>query len=309
MRFVHFTILCLILISCSKKVNQYNKRKERKGSWITYADKEHTQILSKGKYRRGNPVGTWYYYTMNGELERKEKKRGKILLTINYNPETKRIFSKGKARIVTTPEKIHYFYYGKWSYFNSSGEPVKYAYFEKGICVKTEYVSKNNQYNDSLAKLLLNIDEQFRRKNDQLIDSVNHCWSNPKLAERYIQRIYMSDSMSTIRIEKIFNEYGYTDKELCGENASVVPFYIISYSPVEIREKYLEFFKAAAGLDKLDKKTLCYYIDKIKLTKGEKQIYGTQFYMVNRTMTYYPSIDPENLNKRRAEMGLEPVQR
>ncbi|MBK9284547.1 MAG: hypothetical protein IPM51_09550 [Sphingobacteriaceae bacterium] len=306
-RFNRIFFLLALLSSCSTKINQYTRKKEKKGRWITYTDASKSKKLSEGKYRNGNPIGTWYYYNMNGELERKERKRGKKLITTNYYPGTKNIYSAGRAKIKNTPEKIHYYYYGKWKYLNSTGEPIKFIYYEKGHPVKTEYISKNNKLNDTLITHLMKIDEHFKSKNANFIDSVNHCWSNPKLAEKYIQKIYLNDSVSSLRIEKIFAEFGYTDKELCGDNASLVPFYIISYSPIEIREKYLELFKAAASLGKMDKKTLCYYIDKIKITRGEKQVYSTQFYLSNRKNVYYPVIEPEKLNQRRTEMGLEPL--
>ena len=291
----------------AQDINRFNKKRERTGKWITYTDASHTKKLSEVKYRNGNVVGTAKYYNTEGQLERVEKKRRRKIKTAIYYPGTEVIRNKGNARIVVTDEKIHYFFYGKWIYYSEDGKPFKYVYYEKGQIVKTEYADKNVKLNDSLIGLLINLDDQFKKNHAQMIDSIAYSWSSPKLAEKFRRRIYEKDSSSFAIIEKVFEKYGYTSKEICGENASIIPFFIMNYAPLEMREKYAEFFKAAAGTGKLDKPAVAYYIDKIKVAKGEKQVYATQFFMdKDRKTHYYPCEDMKTLNERRASMGLEP---
>jgi hypothetical protein len=49
--------------------------------------------------------------------------------------------------------------------------------------------------------------------------------------------------------------------------------------------------------------------DRIATEKGEPQIYGGQmkFYPETKTFNVWPVYDPENIDKRRAEIGLEPI--
>ena len=49
--------------------------------------------------------------------------------------------------------------------------------------------------------------------------------------------------------------------------------------------------------------------DRVLLGQGKKQIYGTQIGMDNQTQLYYvsPLDDPDNVDKRRAQVGLEPI--
>ncbi len=59
-------------------------------------------------------------------------------------------------------------------------------------------------------------------------------------------------------------------------------------------------------------------VDKLLWLKGKKQIYGTQIasegkiingkYVVEKEKYLWPVEDPENLNKRRAELSLEPIE-
>jgi len=59
------------------------------------------------------------------------------------------------------------------------------------------------------------------------------------------------------------------------------------------------------GENQAFKKDLAYLEDRILVGKGEDQIYGTQFFMKDFKFIPRPIIDPENLEKRRNEMGLE----
>lgn len=290
-----------------QEINRFNKKRERTGKWITYTDASHTKKLSEIYYRNGNVVRTAKYYNTGGQLERVEKKKWKKIKTAIYYPGTNVIRNKGNARIVVTKEKVHYFFYGKWIYYSEDGKPFKYVYYNKGQIVKTEYADKSVKLNDSLIGLLINLDDHFKKTHAQMIDSIAYSWSSPKLAEKFRRRIYEKDSSSFFAIEKVFERYGYATKEICGENATIIPFFIMNYAPLEMREKYMEFFKAAAGTGKLDKPAVAYYIDKIKVAKGEKQVYATQFFMnKDRKTHYYPCEDMKTLNERRASMGLEP---
>lgn len=296
-------ILCLLSISLlSQRTNRFNKHGQRQGRWIVYTDTSKTLKLVEGRYRNGNAVGKFYYYTMQGVLERKETSRFKKLRTTFYYPNgTVRL--KGKARIENTPEKIHYFFYGKWRYYNEEGKLLKYCYYESGKLLRTEYVDKNNMTNDSLISTLNEMDKYFTETNTDLLDSIATTGFNPQKRERLQLELYMRDTLSFNKLEFIFLHYGYPSKDRTHESA-IIPFYILSYAPAYIREKHLPILKQAADKKDLEWKSLAFFIDKIKVAKGEKQIYGTQYYFKKREQVFYPIDDPENLEKRRAAVGL-----
>ena len=49
--------------------------------------------------------------------------------------------------------------------------------------------------------------------------------------------------------------------------------------------------------------------DRVALRQGKKQIYGSQLAQNQTTLQYYvlPLEDPDNVDKRRAEVGLHPL--
>ena len=299
-------IILLTFILCSSisfsQKNRLNKHGQRTGKWIVYSDSTKTIKSTEARYRKGKNVGKSYYYT-NGILERKEINRFKKLKTTIYYPNGKKNLT-GQARIEDLPDKIHYYFYGTWKYYDEEGKLIKYGYFEKGKLVRSEFVTKNNKPEDSLNTYLLNLDKAFYEKNEALINKINSSVSEPVRAEKYRTFIVTSDTSSFAKTERFLAAYGYPDNRFSKEAANV-PFFILSYGTVAIKEKYVELLKAAATKGFLSWSTLSFYIDRLQLAKGEKQIYGTQYYIHNKQIVYFPVIDPENLSKRRALIGLE----
>ena len=290
------------LLFSQKMINRLNRHGQRTGKWIVYLDSAKTKKSTEGRYRKGNPVGKFYYYTMEGILERREISRFKVLKTTLYYPD-KTIRFKGKARIDNETDKIHYYFFGKWKYYDEQGKLLKYCYYEKGKLIKTVYADKKNRTSDSLMNALNEMDTLFQAKNVKLLDSISLSAFNIQRRERLQLELYMTDTLTFHNLDKILSVYGYPTKEKV-HDAVVIPFYILSFAPAGIREKYLPLLRSAAEKGDVEWKSLAFYIDKIKIAKGEKQVYGTQFYYKNKEHIYYPVEDPENLNERRTKVGL-----
>lgn len=301
----HFYIVFLFFLNgivFSQTFNRLNKKGERTGKWLVYLDSAKTKKSYEGRFRNGRSVGTFYYYTTDGILERKEINRFKKLKTTFYYPDGTRR-QTGKARIKNEPDKIHYFFYGRWKYYDEKGKLLKYRYYSKGNLVKTVYLDKNNKTNDSLINALNALDKHFAENNRELLDSISLSAYDPLRRERLQLELYMTDTLTFHQLDVILLRYNYPSGEKVKE-AVVIPFYILSFAPLGIREKYLESLKKAADNRDISWKSLAFYIDKIKIAKGQKQVYGTQYYFRNKELVYYPCEDPENLGKRRESVGL-----
>ncbi len=291
----------------SQSLNRLNKQGERTGKWIVYIDEPKKLKSFEGRFRNGLTVGKCYFYNNDGVLDRREINRFKKMKTTFYFPNGK-VKLKGNARIENLPDKIHYYFYGKWKSYNDSGKLVKYYYYEQGNLLKTVYLEKNNKTNDSLIDALNMIDKEFAIHNNVLTDSINTNLKNKSKHIFYKNQLRYLDSLSFNKIVQIIDIYGYPSKQIAGESSSI-PFYILSFAPLEIKEKYINEFIFAADRGNISWKSLAFFIDKIKVAKSEKQIYGTQGdYDKNYKFIMYPCIDPENLNKRREGVGLEPIE-
>lgn len=298
-----FFFTCSSLMLFGQASNRLNKQGERTGKWMTYMDSAGKLKSFKGRFRNGKPIGNAYFYNNDGILDRREKNRFKKLKTTFYYPSGV-VRLKGQARLENLPDRIHYYFYGKWNAYNEKGVLVKHYFYKNGALLKTEYVGSNHTINDSLVEALHGIDREFVDHNVQLTDSVNANKNNILKQLVFKNELKLRDSLSFMKIDKIMTTYGYPSKLIAGD-ASVVPFYILGFAPSWLKEKHLNVLKLAADKQEISWKSLAFFIDKLKVAKGEKQIYGTQYYFSKEVYMTYPVEDEAHLNERRASVGLE----
>ena len=310
--FTFFVIVIFILFplnkSFSQSNNRLNKQGHRTGKWVTYIDEPKKLKSFEGRFKDGVSVGKCYFYNNDGVLDRREINRFNKMKTTFYFPNGK-VKLKGNARLENLPDRIHYYFYGRWRAYNDSGKIVKYCYYEQGKLLKTVYLDKNNKTNDSLIEALNVIDKEFTIHNNILADSINASRpgtiKNSSKHQYFKNKLQQQDSLSFVKIEQIINSYGYPSKQIAGES-NEIPFYILGFAPLTIKEKHLNELILAADRGNISWKSLAFFIDKIKVAKGEKQIYGTQgTYDKDYNFIYYPVSDPENINKIRVLVGLD----
>src|SRR3954471_22393026 len=88
------------------KINRM-RHKERQGKWIIYRDSTK-QIDQAGRYRKGDPKGTWKFYDMNGNLSKKEIYRNRKIKFTFYYPNGK-IKKEGKAKYIQNEKVLHFY--------------------------------------------------------------------------------------------------------------------------------------------------------------------------------------------------------
>ena len=162
--------------------------------------------------------------------------------------------------------------------------------------------------NMELVQELKDIAEKDQRHRKQMREvGKKYGWQSDEMKELWKKQNEL-DSLNLIRIEAIIEEYGYPGKSLVGMQSSVA-FLVIQHSDLETQEKYLPFLKESADKGELSWASLTLLIDRINMRKGEKQIYGSQ---ISRTEDgkheLYPIEDEPNVNKRRAKVGLGPLE-
>lgn len=309
MKFIIYIVFLFLLIQIvsAQSLNRLNKYGKRTGKWVTYIDDAKKLKSFEGEFKNGVSTGKCYFYSNDGVLDRREINSFKKMKTTFYYPNGK-IKLKGNARLENLPDRVHYYFYGKWKAYNDNGLPVKYYYYEGGKLLKTVYLDKNNKTNDSLIEALNIIDKEFTSHNVNYTDSINTNKNNPSKCAQFKNELRYQDSVSFNEIGKIIINYGYPSKLIAGD-ACEIPFYILGFAPLSVKENQLNELILAADRGIISWKSLAFFIDKIKISKKEKQIYGTQVYFdKNHKEFLYPIEDEENLNKRRIHVGLEVIE-
>jgi len=118
------------------------------------------------------------------------------------------------------------------------------------------------------------------------------------------------DSINLVKVKKILDERGWLGTDIVGFYGNLTLFLVIQHADIETQEKYLPMMREAVKNGNAMARDLALLEDRVALRKGEKQIYGSQIFQNIETGEYYvePLIDPDNVDKRRAEVGLPPIQ-
>ena len=111
------------------------------------------------------------------------------------------------------------------------------------------------------------------------------------------------------KVRTILDNYGWPTKEMIGEHGNWTICNVIQHADNEIRIKYLPMMRKAVKEKKLEPRFLVRAEDRIATERGDLQIYGGQmkYYPKTKSFNLWPVFDPVNIDKRRDEIGLEPI--
>lgn len=119
------------------------------------------------------------------------------------------------------------------------------------------------------------------------------------------QKINRQDSIDLVKVENILNTYGWPGVDEVKMRGNSAVFLVIQHAPLKVQEQYLPIMREAVKKQKAQPGQLALLEDRVALGEGKKQIYGSQI-GVSPDGSFYisPLEDPDNVDKRRAEVGL-----
>jgi len=144
------------------------------------------------------------------------------------------------------------------------------------------------------------------RSRDSLI---NIYGAESKEAEVYQKEYRKNHTLNIKKIKKILDKYDWPELTQIGEQGNRTICNVLQHADQETREHYIPLMKQAVLDKKLEPRFLVRAEDRIATDKGELQIYGGQmkYYPETKSFNVWPVYDPLNIDKRRAEIGLEPI--
>lgn len=184
----------------------------------------------------------------------------------------------------------------------------------------------DKEWRDRLARLQALVDEEEKRTNkpyraellimyedDQntrhAIESqrFNHDTDSTHL--RSLWKIQdAKDSINLAKLERLVGKYNWPTKSSVGAQACLAAFLIIQHSPLPVQERYFSMIETAMKAGDIDKRFFALLVDRIRVRKGQKQLYGSQITQLgNGKFEIYPIEDEINVDIRRREMGMEPL--
>ena len=149
-------------------------------------------------------------------------------------------------------------------------------------------------------------DQRYRGNNDPIFDTT--LWSD-SLEQWIWQRQSEIDSANVARLDELIAQHGWLGIDKVGKDGASAVFLIIQHAALAVQERYLPQMQEAVNDGDFPAAYLAYLVDRIRMRKGEPQLYGTQLIVSSETgnTELYPIEDEANVDKRRADVGLGPL--
>lgn len=175
--------------------------------------------------------------------------------------------------------------------------------------MKANQLEKENKFDRALQDTLNRIfttDQSGRI----LIDSFQKKYGagSPRMDSLW-QAMSDVDSANLVRIEEILNRRSWPSPDEVGERASTAVFLVIQHSDSLTHATYLPMMRAAVQRGAAQPEQLALLEDRLLTEQGKPQIYGSQVHTDSTgKASFFPIADETNVNKRRAAVGLEPLE-
>jgi hypothetical protein len=113
------------------------------------------------------------------------------------------------------------------------------------------------------------------------------------------------DKKHTAQLKRIIAKYGWPTKTLVGREAAQSAWLIAQHADqdVDFQKSCLTMMKALPS-NEVPLQDIAYLEDRVLVAEHKPQLYGTQFQGSGKDMRPQPTKDRENIDKRRAKMGL-----
>jgi hypothetical protein len=167
----------------------------------------------------------------------------------------------------------------------------------------------NKSFSDITNELLPldHLDQQYR---NQLDETIARFGVDSKEFKTLNKNMKTTDSLNLIKVEAIIDKYGWLGADKIGHQANSTLFMVIQHADLATQVKYLPIMREAVKKGDAKASSLALLEDRVAMRQGKKQIYGSQVSWNMKTNERFviPLEDPDNVDKRRAEVGLPALQ-
>ena len=131
------------------------------------------------------------------------------------------------------------------------------------------------------------------------------------LYDGYHPRMELVHRRNAARLRTILDEHGWPGRTLVGEDAAHAAWIIAQHAigdPV-LQRRVLELIRPAAAHGEAALLDVAMLEDRIRVSEGKPQRYGTQYdWDEDGEMSPLPIDDPEHVNERRRAVGLDTIE-
>jgi antitoxin component YwqK of YwqJK toxin-antitoxin module len=117
---------------CWKKdVNRLDEEGRRTGKWVSWWDEEEKVPMSRARFRDGREVGVSKEYHYNGKLRLKFR-YARHRIRVKYYSQERKLEQKGWSVIEYNEADTHYYWHGKWKFYDARHRIQRVSYYSNG---------------------------------------------------------------------------------------------------------------------------------------------------------------------------------
>ncbi|HVU98061.1 MAG TPA: DUF6624 domain-containing protein [Puia sp.] len=156
-------------------------------------------------------------------------------------------------------------------------------------------------------EIVFKADQQYRLPLEGM--AKKYGWNSHQVDSLY-EGMSIRDSIDLGIVTHILDTYGWIGTDSIGPSGSTTLWVVIQHADPDVQKKYLPMMRTAVAQGRAHANELAYLEDRVALEEGRKQTYGTQFQLNKKTNKYIiaPIEDEPNVDRRRAAIGLEPLE-
>jgi hypothetical protein len=117
-----------------------------------------------------------------------------------------------------------------------------------------------------------------------------------------------ADSENTAWLKQVVENRGWPTRTLVGNDGASSAWLLVQHADADrkFQRKCLDLMVKLPKAE-VSQTDIAYLTDRVLLAEGKKQVYGTQFDMVDGKLQPRPLEDEANVDKRRSAIGLPPL--
>lgn len=124
-----------------------------------------------------------------------------------------------------------------------------------------------------------------------------------------IKKVEATDRADGTTAHAIFAKYGLPTFAMVGPEAAEGFATVIQHQPLAFQKQVLPQMRTAAAAGQISAESYAMLLDRVESNSGERQTYGENFVCASDGKGKpAPIADPEHVDRRRAEMGLMPLE-
>jgi hypothetical protein len=121
-----------------------------------------------------------------------------------------------------------------------------------------------------------------------------------------IAKMMRVDEDNTAWLTELTARRGWPGRTLVGEDGAHAAWLLAQHADRESQPAFLDLLRAAVAAGEASVTDLAYLDDRVRMRAGQPQLYGTQFIHDEQGLRPWAIEDPENVDQRRASVGLGP---